>query len=86
MKFLADNLRYLRKAKSLSQKEFGEKFNLNRPRYAKYEEGGAEPPLEILMQIAAYYHISVDLLISADLRDVSQEEIQQLENIMCKFR
>ncbi len=86
MKILSDNLRYLRIANKLSQKGFSDKISLNRPRYAKYEEGGAEPPLEILMQIASYYHISIDLLLHVDLRDIPEEEIRLVETIMCKFR
>lgn len=86
MTALSQNLRYLRNQNGLTQKGLGAILKLNRGRYAKYEEEGAEPPLEILKKISSYYQISIDLLVSADLSKVPKEEIQLVESIICKFR
>ena len=86
MSILSDNLRYLRNLNKLSQKGLADKLTVSRARYSKYEEEFCEPPLEILKKIATYYHISIDLLVSADLRKVPEDEIKLVESVICKFR
>ena len=86
MSVLSENLRYLRFINRLSQRQLAEKLIIGRGRYSKYEDGVSEPPLEIMRRIAGYYHISIDLLISADLHEVPAEEIRLVESIICKFR
>lgn len=86
MTALSQNLRYLRDQNKLTQKGLSDILHLNRGRYAKYEEEGAEPPIEILKRIGSYYQISIDLLISSDLRKVPKEEIRLVESVICKFR
>lgn len=51
---------------------------ITRGRYAKYEDGASEPPLEILVKISRYFHVSIDLLVSVDLRKISLKEIMEL--------
>ena len=86
MSLLSENLRYLRTTKNLSQKELADKLIVTRGRYAKYENSTTQPPFEILESISAYYRISIDLLVSADLQRVPQEDINQVESIISKFR
>lgn len=86
MSVLSENLRYLRATSKLSQSKLAEKFIITRARYSKYEEGMSEPPIDILRKIAAHYHISIDLLVSADLRKVPKEEVKLVESVICKFR
>lgn len=86
MSVLSENLRYLRATSKLSQSKLADKLIITRARYSKYEEGASEPPIDILKKIAAHYHISIDLLISSDVRRVPQEEINQVESIINRFR
>lgn len=51
---------------------------ITRGRYAKYEDGASEPPLEILIKISRYFYVSIDLLVSVDLRRISLKEIMEL--------
>lgn len=78
MSHLAENIRYLRNQHKASQQKVADALSITRGRYAKYEDGASEPPLEILMRIARYFHISIDLLVSVDLRRISLEEILEL--------
>ncbi len=86
MSILSDNLRYLRHVNKLSQRELGERIVVSRGRYSAYEQEVAEPPIDILKRLACYYHISIDLLVNADLQRVPEEEIRLVESIICKFR
>lgn len=70
MSFLSDNLRYLRAEKKCAQQHVANELIISRGRYAKYEDGKSEPPLDILQRISHFYAVSIDLLIAVDLRDV----------------
>jgi len=78
MLILAENLRYLRAQKGLSQQHLADDLLITRGRYAKYEDAASEPPLEILLKISRYYHISADLLLTVRLNKYALTEILQL--------
>lgn len=74
MSLLSDNLRYLRGQKECSQKQIATDLIMERGRYAKYEDDKSEPPLEILKRISHYFKISIDMLVSMDVRNLTDEE------------
>ena len=67
MSFFAINLKKLRTAKKLSQQKFAELFEMTRSTVGAYEEGRAEPKLDKIIEIAGYFKLSVDQLISKPL-------------------
>lgn len=77
---LADNIRYLRMQQipELSQQQLADKLFVTRVSYAKYETAKASPPLEILLAISRFYHISTDLLLTVDLRKYKLQEMLNL--------
>lgn len=77
--FLADNIRYLRMQKTqLSQEKIADAVGITRDRYSKYENGKVALPLEVLVALSRYYHISTDLLLTVDLRKYKLEEMLNL--------
>lgn len=78
MFLLADNLRFLRGRLGFSQRQVADDLIITRGRYAKYEEGASEPPVEILQRISRYFHISIDLLLGVDLQRYPIEELLKL--------
>ncbi len=64
---LASNIRHLRKQLSLSQEELANRLNLNRGNIASYEKGTAEPKICNLLNLAHFYKIPMNDLISVDL-------------------
>lgn len=64
---LNENLRALRKQMKLTQDQFAAKLEIKRSLLGAYEEGRAEPKLELLQKIADVCKISVDDLIGRDL-------------------
>lgn len=80
MSLFSDNIRSLRLHKKISQEKLAESLLITRGRYVKYEDGTSEAPYEILKKIAHYYHISIDLLLSVDVRKIPMDNLLQLEN------
>lgn len=80
MLYISDNLKWLRSKRVLSQQEVADGMSLPVDRYKKYEYGKNTPPAEMLVIISRYYHISIDLLLTVDLRKISIENLMQLEN------
>ena len=79
MSIFSDNLRYLRVKSSMTQQNIADALLIPRERYAKYE-GTTDPPLDCLQKISRYYHVSIDLLLSFDIRRVPYEDLIQLED------
>ena len=64
---IGSNIKKIRQAKSLSQADFAAIFNLGRPAVGAYEEGRSEPKIETIIQIAKYFGISIDALLTKQL-------------------
>lgn len=80
MSLFSDNIRTLRARHKISQEKLAESLCITRGRYVKYEDGSSEAPYDILKKIAHYYHISIDLLLSVDVRKIDTEDLLKLEN------
>jgi len=78
MSILSENIRYLRAQLGVSQKKVADDLIITRVRYAKYEDATSEPPVELLIRMSRYFHISIDLMVSADLRKISLKELMEL--------
>lgn len=67
MSFLAENMKWLRKSRAITQTELAEAIGLNRPIIGSYEEGRAEPKIDVLRTMADYFQVSVDQLVGIEL-------------------
>jgi transcriptional regulator with XRE-family HTH domain len=63
---LNENIRILRKRLSFTQDQFALQLGIKRSLVGAYEEGRAEPRLELLQKMAEVFSISVDQLIGVD--------------------
>lgn len=61
---IASNLIFLRKNASLTQLEFGERFNYTDKTVSRWESGTVIPSVEVLKQIADFYGVTVDYLLT----------------------
>ena len=61
--FFGKKLRELRIEKGLSQRRFGELFNVCNQSISFWETGSREPDLDTLKRIAEYFDVSVDYLL-----------------------
>ena len=78
MSIFSDNIRFLRGRQNLPQQKVADQLLITRARYSKYEEGASEPPIEILLKISKYFKISIDLLVTVDVRKYPLDEIVNL--------
>jgi transcriptional regulator with XRE-family HTH domain len=78
MSVFADNLRYLRYKSGMTQQQIADALLIPRGRYSKYE-ASTDPPLDCLQKISRYFHVSIDLLLSFDIRRVPYENLLRLE-------
>lgn len=60
---LGQRLRELREFHHLTQEFISSMLNVERPSYSNYECGKRTPPLELLIQLADFYHVSMDDLL-----------------------
>jgi len=65
--FLAQNIKYLRKKKGLSQEHLAEKLAVNRSMIGSYEEDRAVPRIQVLQQMAHYFGVTLDEIVNIDL-------------------
>jgi len=65
--YFGKNIKKIRSIKKLSQAAFAELFGLKRSSIGAWEEGRAEPKLEIIIKIAKYFSISVDHLVNSEI-------------------
>jgi transcriptional regulator with XRE-family HTH domain len=63
---LNENIRILRRRLSLTQDQFAQKLGIKRSLVGAYEEGRAEPRLELMQKMAEIFSMSVDQLIGQD--------------------
>ena len=67
MSRIGRNIKKIRVVKKMSQAAFAELFNLARPSIGAYEEERAEPKIDTIIQIANYFGLSIDLLLTKEL-------------------
>ncbi len=76
LSYIGENIKKIRQVKKISQAQFSILFNLARPSIGAYEEGRSEPKIETIIQIANYFRISIDVLLT---RKLTVSEIYSLE-------
>jgi len=80
MSLFSDNIKYLRVSKSLTQKGVADDLMITRARLLKYEDGTSQPPIELLKKISNFYNVSIDILVSVDLRKIPMGELLKLDD------
>ncbi len=77
---LNENIRFLRKQLGLTQDQFAQRLDIKRSLVGAYEEGRAEPRLELLQKMAAIADLSVDILIGRDITQLKDYEKKSLRS------
>ncbi|HPT02440.1 MAG TPA: LexA family transcriptional regulator [Bacteroidales bacterium] len=77
--FFGQNIKLLRKRRGRTQDDIAVALQMKRPTLSGYENGVAEPGIELLMAFSDYYKISVDTLLKQDLSALPESQLSQLE-------
>ena len=78
---LAENLVKYRKHFNLTQAELAEKLNYSDKAVSKWERGESVPDLAVLKQIADFYNVTIDTLISEPTKIATKKD-----NVRAKIR
>lgn len=73
---LSKNLVALRKSRKLTQSELAEELSYSDKTISKWENGDAVPDVETLIQIANFFSVSMDDLVSKPVQEISQQSIK----------
>ncbi len=79
MDYLAKNLRFLRKKRSLTQEALAHDLDLKKSTYASYEvEEGNTPPAKTLYAIARTFEVSMDSLFEVDYQALNEQDLLKI--------
>ena len=65
---VAQNLRYLREQKGLSQREFSEIFGLSSSAVTMWEREQRKPDIEMIVRLSEYFDVTLDELVLKELK------------------
>ncbi len=77
--FFQSNIRFLRERKELSQELTAGGLGVKRSTLNNYENGYAQPKLEMLPFFSKFYKVSIDSLINIDLSRLSDTQLREME-------
>ena len=67
MSALNKNIKKIRSLRGLSQSDFADIFGLTRANIGSYEEGRAQPKMEVVVKMAAHFKLSLDDFVNQEL-------------------
>ena len=77
--YFNSNIKFLRKRKGRTQDDVAVALNLKRSTLSGYENGVAQPGIEILVSFSRYFNMSIDTLIKIDISKLSESQLGELE-------
>ena len=77
--YFTSNIKYLRKRKGRTQDDVAAALNLKRSTLSGYENGVAQPGIDILVSFSGYYNMSIDTLLKIDMTKLSESQLGELE-------
>ena len=66
MKGFGDRLQELRRGAGLTQKQVADALDIHSVTYLHYEKDQREPPLELLVRMAAFFDVTTDWLLGVE--------------------
>ena len=81
-----EKLQSLRKNKGLTQEELAEALYVSRTAISKWESGRGYPSIDSLKEIARYFSVTIDELLSSDeVLSIAEEDNKQREKHFCSL-
>ena len=77
--YFASNIKFLRKRRGRTQDEAALALNLKRSTLSGYENGVAQPGIDILVSFSGYFNMSIDTLLKIDIAMLSESQLGELE-------
>ena len=77
--YFASNIKFLRKRRGRTQDDVAAALNLKRSTLSGYENGVAQPGIDILVSFSKYFNMSIDTLLKIDMTKLSESQLGELE-------
>ena len=77
--YFTSNIKFLRKRKGRTQDDVAVALNLKRSTLSGYENGVAQPGIDILVSFSRYFNMSIDTLLKIDISKLSESQLGELE-------
>ncbi len=77
--YFTSNIKFLRKRRDRTQDEVALALNLKRSTLSGYENGVAQPGIDILVSFSGYFNLSIDTLLKVDIASLSESQLGELE-------
>jgi transcriptional regulator with XRE-family HTH domain len=77
--YFASNIKFLRKRRGRTQDDVAAALNLKRSTLSGYENGVAQPGIEVLVSFSRYFNLSIDTLLKIDISSLSESQLGELE-------
>ncbi|MCJ7449112.1 MAG: LexA family transcriptional regulator [Bacteroidales bacterium] len=77
--YFASNIKFLRKRRGRTQDDVAVALNLKRSTLSGYENGVAQPGIEILVSFSRYFNMSIDTMLKIDMMKLSESQLGELE-------
>ena len=77
--YFASNIKFLRKRRGRTQDDVAVALNLKRSTLSGYENGVAQPGIEILVSFSRYFNMSIDTMLKIDMTKLSESQLGELE-------
>lgn len=77
--YFTSNIKFLRKRKDRTQDDVAAALNLKRSTLSGYENGVAQPGIEVLVVFSRYFNLSIDTMLKVDLSILSESQLGELE-------
>ena len=81
MSYAGKNLKFIRKQRDWTQEELANQLQIKRSLVGAYEEGRAEPRLEVQEAICALFNISLEVFLFQDLSQMEEFDLNQGYNM-----
>ncbi len=77
--YFASNIKFLRKRKGRTQDDVAAALDLKRSTLSGYENGVAQPGIDVLVSFSGYFNMSIDTLLKIDIAKLSESQLGELE-------
>ena len=77
--YFASNIKFLRKRRDRTQDDVAAALNLKRSTLSGYENGVAQPGIDVLVSFSGYFNLSIDTLLKIDIAGLSESQLGELE-------
>jgi transcriptional regulator with XRE-family HTH domain len=77
--YFASNIKFLRKRRGRTQDDVAVALNLKRSTLSGYENGVAQPGIDILISFSGYFNMSIDTMLKIDMTKLSESQLGELE-------